>query len=150
MTTFKLGFLLAFSLVHKENLARNKKDEKKGKKDTKSIGSKKGSSKSSKRGSSRASKRKTKEPIEFPPYVLDVGNPVGYIHIEYDLTWEKGQKQQIDIVCWKGVVKVKFIYNIALKALSRENHRFFSGMKSFLIVFVQQKRHFGYPFLFDI
>lgn len=133
MIVFKIGFLLAFSTASKqknEKKSHGKKSDKKsqkkkkgGKSSSKSDRSPKRSASSklgsmslkSKSGSSisglRIRKRNIKEPVQLPRYVLDVGKPVGYAHIEFQLGPEYC-KQQIDVVYWKNVVRVSYLSDV--------------------------------------
>lgn len=116
MTIFKISFLLAFSTIgNAKKTGKKAKGGKKSKNDTKSRKSSKSKSKSTKSSKTARSKKKeksksVKEVVVPPKYVLDVGKPIGYAHIEYELISGKHQKQQIDVVCWKGVAKVCFYY----------------------------------------
>ncbi|XP_071055405.1 uncharacterized protein [Onthophagus taurus] len=124
LVTFRVGFLLGFSASvpeqhqkGKEKTKKDKKDKKKKdkkKKDKKKKDKKKGKDKSSK----TTSEVQIKEEPPKPEYVLDVGPPIGFAHIEYTLIPDR-PKQQVDVVCWRGVAKVFFeegdiIYRIKL------------------------------------
>lgn len=125
MVCFKLSFLLEFELNFERPPKKTK--EKKKKKATKK--SKKSSAKSSK--SSKKSKIKTKSKVsrktandkieEIPKYELQVGNPFGYAHIEYDLMPDR-PKIQMDIIFWGSVVKVEvftIFYDFLIVHLNR-------------------------------
>lgn len=104
MISFKIGFLLAFSL----EFADTQND--KGKKKMESKKSKKDKRNRPKNKSINSLDGIEKDEIKpLPPYVLDLEKPVGYAHIEYELLPNR-PKESVDIICWKGVVKVSSMY----------------------------------------
>jgi hypothetical protein len=108
MITLKVSFLLAIDLQEEEPKKPAKKRKgRKGRKPRKSVKSRK-SRKSKKSKSSKKSKKKKKTKVieEDDIYsVIEVQNPISYVHIEYSL-FPKKFKYNVDVVCWGPVAKV--------------------------------------------
>lgn len=102
MITFKITLLLAFDA---NGEAKSGKPKKK----------KRDSSRGSKKKGSVKNKKKTPKnvPVEIKPqkpkYVVDVGEAIGWVHIEYELI-PKRFKYKIDVVCLGPVAKVFYIH----------------------------------------
>ncbi|KAF2897906.1 hypothetical protein ILUMI_08276 [Ignelater luminosus] len=103
MIKFRISILLGFSLLPK----LEDKNEGKGKKENKGKEKKEKNTKPSKKG--KDSKKNKKEVVEVkvekPKNLIEVGNPVGFSHIEYELIPGR-PKYQIDVICWGPIAKV--------------------------------------------
>lgn len=111
MIKFRISILLGFSLLPK----LEDKNEGKDKKGNKGKEKKEKGTKSSKKG--KQSKKNQKEVIEVkvekPKNLVEVGSPIGFSHIEYELIPGR-LKYQIDVICWGAIAKVFVLYNVAI------------------------------------
>lgn len=111
MVLIKLSFLFQYELT-KAVVLKSKSTKSSIKRKNKKTKNKSKKKKKSDKSSSKKSKKKSKKPSEKdikikenPKYVIDVGIPISYTHIEYNLLPE-ASKNKLDVVFWGPIVKV--------------------------------------------
>lgn len=108
MITFKITFILAFSLKPKSEVKKKEKENPKGKNRKFQNGVKEN------KKTIKNKKDEVEISLENPKYMFEIDKIVGVAHVEYELIPNK-TKYQIDVKCWGPIAKVNKLMQFSNK-----------------------------------